>query len=295
MNIFIKIALSLFLALVLFSPASSFAAEVFFDSKEDVFTDGEDLLIEVLLNTEEESLNAIEGKIMFPGDILEVREILEGNSAINFWVDKPSFNNSGEIYFSGITPGGFSGSRGLMLSVIFKAKKSGEGMISAGEFKILKNDGIGTSASIKISTLGFMVLKSNGQIFESNLNIPKDADLPEAFKPDIARNPEMFDGKYFLIFSTQDKGSGVDHYEVREGRFGGFSEVSSPYILKYQSLDKKIFVKAVDKAGNERIATFQAKKLSMLYQGFVIFGIILVIVFAGFLLKILWPRFIKRF
>ena len=75
-----------------------------------------------------------------------------------------------------------------MLSVIFKAKKSGEGMISAGEFKILKNDGIGTSASIKISTLGFMVLKSNGQIFESNLNIPKDADLPETFNPDIAIN-----------------------------------------------------------------------------------------------------------
>jgi len=74
------------------------------------------------------------------------------------------------------------------------------------------------------------------------------------------------DGKYFLVFSTQDKGSGVDHYEVREGRFGGFSEVSSPYILKYQSLDKKIFVKAIDKFGNEIKKLKSIKRNNILFK-----------------------------
>ena len=89
-----------------------------------------------------------------------------------------------------------------------------------------------------------------------------DATSPEEFKPEIGKAPAVFEGKYFLSFVTQDRMSGVAHYEVAELRrtlLGGTEEKKewkvgeSPYLLEDQSLRSVIKVKAVDKAGNERI------------------------------------------
>jgi len=94
-----------------------------------------------------------------------------------------------------------------------------------------------------------------------------DATPPEVFVPQIGRDPEVYGGKYFLGFSAKDKMSGVDHYEVaEESNFGIFNfigdifikpswnKTASPYLLERQGLGTRIFVKAVDKAGNERVA-----------------------------------------
>jgi len=87
-----------------------------------------------------------------------------------------------------------------------------------------------------------------------------DTIPPEEFEPQIGQDPTMYDGKYFLSFIAQDKTSGVDHYEVTEVPWFSFKKtkegkvVQSPYLLEDQRLRKVIKVKAVDKAGNERIA-----------------------------------------
>ena len=89
-----------------------------------------------------------------------------------------------------------------------------------------------------------------------------DTTPPEPFEPQIGQDPKVFEGKYFLSFVTQDRMSGVAHYEVAELRrtlLGGTEEKKewkvgeSPYLLEDQSLRSVIKVKAVDKAGNERI------------------------------------------
>ena len=89
-----------------------------------------------------------------------------------------------------------------------------------------------------------------------------DSTPPEDFKPEIGQESSVFEGKYFLNFTAQDKTSGIDHYEVTEltKTFWVFTSkeqwetVKSPYLLKDQRLKSKILVKAVDKAGNNRIA-----------------------------------------
>jgi len=89
-----------------------------------------------------------------------------------------------------------------------------------------------------------------------------DTTPPEEFKPEIGRNPAVFEGKYFLSFSTTDKTSGIDHYQIAELRrtIRGkepkpeWKIGESPYLLEDQSLRSIIKVKAVDKAGNERIS-----------------------------------------
>ena len=80
-----------------------------------------------------------------------------------------------------------------------------------------------------------------------------DTTPPEDFKPEIGRDPAIFEGKYFLSFATTDKTSGIDYYEVKEGK-RDFKKAGSPYSLEDQSLQSTILVKAVDKAGNERIS-----------------------------------------
>jgi hypothetical protein len=68
----------------------------------------------------------------------------------------------------------------------------------------------------------------------------------------------LFDGAHVLVFATQDKGSGMSHYEVREGYFGWFTKAESPYQLRDQELRKKVYIKAVDNHGNERLVTIAA-------------------------------------
>ena len=80
-----------------------------------------------------------------------------------------------------------------------------------------------------------------------------DATPPEEFELKIV----PIEGKNYLAFATTDKTSGVDHYEISETKRESQTswEIGEiPYLLKDQNLRSVILVKAVDKAGNERIA-----------------------------------------
>ena len=125
----------------------------------------------------------------------------------------------------------------------------------------------------------------------SNIEPIKDTESPENFIPVISNDPNVFDGKFFLVFATQDKGSGIDRYEVREGESGSFFSAQSPYRIKDQSLGVKIFVKAIDKNGNEKIAEVPAQKMALWKQNSLVFGILLVLALLVFLYrKKLWKK-----
>lgn len=87
-----------------------------------------------------------------------------------------------------------------------------------------------------------------------------DSTPPEDFEPQIGKDPAVFGGRYFLSFAARDKTSGIDHYEVSETpriawkRIEKWKMAKSPYLLRDQNLKSIVKVKAVDKAGNERIA-----------------------------------------
>ncbi len=90
--------------------------------------------------------------------------------------------------------------------------------------------------------------------------LEKDNIPPEPFEIEIHQNPLIFEGKYFITFSTNDKQTGIDYYEIHEIppiwtlKTTKPERAGSPYLLKDQSLKSIIKVRAVDKAGNERVA-----------------------------------------
>ena len=251
--------------------------------------------MDISLDTENEEINAVEGKVIFPGDLLELKEIRDGNSIINFWIERPKVEQAGIIGFSGIIPGGYQETKGFVFSVVFRAKASGSGAIEIRDAKVLLNDGRGTEASVKLSPFQLSISQEVSPA-TATVETIKDTDQPEEFKPEIAQSPEIFDGQYFLVFATQDKGSGIDHYEVLENRKQkienrGWIGADSPYLLKDQELKSYIYVKAVDKAGNERIATLSPQNPLKWYENyFVLFIIIISMIFVYLIL-----RRVKRF
>jgi hypothetical protein len=111
-----------------------------------------------------------------------------------------------------------------------------------------------------------------------SLRVMIDTTAPEEFVPEIGQDPSMFEGKYFLSFATTDKTSGIDYFQVKEGK-RDFTKVESPYILKDQNLQSKILVKAVDKAGNEKITVVLPLKKPFSYWKIIVIliGVMVVI------------------
>ena len=294
MNIFIKISSVFLLALTLFAAMPVFAAEIFLEpdknpGQEDQFK------VSIFLDTKEQ-LNAVEGTLRFPPDFLELKSVNDANSIINFWVEYPNVISNGDIRFSGITPGGYKGDRGLIFSVTFKVLQEGKGIFDIRDTRVLQNDGKGTEAKLQIIDLPFIISKKT-VVLQVPVSEMKDESSPESFAPEIARDPAIFDGRWFLVFATQDKGSGIDRYEVKEFRFTFLSFLSpwthteSPYELNDQKLKSRIVLKAIDNSGNERISTVAPRYPLVWYNYLSVIGILIVVLaFCVFVFKKIWRR-----
>ena len=276
--------------------------EIFFDPSSQEIKPGDYFQIDLLLDAQSEEINAIEGKIIIPENLIEVQEILDGDSIINLWIEKPTFVlKEKSIVFGGVIPGGFKGvlspfhqgyEAGKIFSVIFKTKNETEnlteGQIKLKDVKILKNDGLGTEARLLITNFQFKINKEAPTI-EGFLPI-KDPDKPELFEPIISE----IDNKWFLVFITQDKGSGIDYYAVYESlRKKEITQISakdwvkaeSPYLLKDQKLGSYIYVKSVDKAGNERVVALLPKNPTTDYKNYIFLVIIILTITIVYIIK----------
>lgn len=290
----LKIKKHLLTIALLFVATPVFAVELFFEQeKNSGFKD--QFKIGIFIEAEE-LINAIEGKINFPADLLELKNIEDGNSTVSLWLERPAANKTGEIVFSGIIPGGYKGDKGLIFSTTFLVKQEGAGTLDVRDARVLRNDGKGTEAKLKTFNSEFLISRKSTEI-QVPISKIEDIDLPESFAPEIARDESIADGRWFAVFSTQDKASGIDHYEVKESRqrissmFRKWVVAESPYILQDQELRSFVFVKVIDKGGNERIVKIAPRDLLAWYKNYEDW----VIIITGFLIAIfaakkLWKK-----
>jgi len=234
---------------------------------------GDFVVVPIYLDTQFEEINAVEVYVNLSNNLV-FRDYLDGNSIITHWIEKPHLQSSDvrrpQIKFSGIIAGGISGRNLDLVDLIFEAKESGMAKIGIDKnSKALLNDGLGTRTKLIALSQSFNILDINRK---PELKI-KDSFPPEPFKIYLARNKEIFDGKYYITFETKDKQSGIAYYEISEKPITfiflakpdinnlKFKKAESPYILEDQSLRSYIVVKAVDKAGNEQIAILPPQKI----------------------------------
>lgn len=266
------------------------ANRIYFLPNKTEINKGEEFLLSIELETYQ-NINAIEGNVIFDTKYLYLKELREGGSAINFWVDKPHLYSDGNVVFSGITPNGFSGKNNIY-TIVFEARLSGNTNISFKNIKVLKNDGEGSLLDLDSKNINLDILPSVG-VFKKEEII--DTEMPEDFLPIVGQDIEIYEGQKFLVFSTVDKGSGIDHFEIKEGRYGEYKEVTSPYLLENQKLTKNIYVKAVDKKGNTRVVVFDpnADGYKWYKNPFIFVIILLLLSLVFYVRKNLW-KFIKK-
>lgn len=233
-----------------------FAANITFDSPSYPVGVGDEFVISLKIQSQDESINAISGQLIFNDDRLTVKRIETANSIVTAWVEEP-YVSGNAVIFSGIMPGGFidivdpitlKHSSADLFSLVLKVKKSGSSDISFSDIHVYKNDGLGTEATLMVEKLE-LNLESTGSNKEEKII---DNNDPEPFTPLITSDKDIYNGQYIVVFSTTDKESGIDHYEVREG-LGRWIRTTSPYLLTDQTLRSVVRVKAVDLAGNYRI------------------------------------------
>jgi hypothetical protein len=243
---------------------------------------GDSFTIALSLDSEE-SINALEGTFSFPKEKLTLTEIRKGNSIVTFWVDEPKEVDGG-VRFSGIIPGGYTGVNRSLFTLVFEVQREGVGTATLIDSRALLHDGEGSTASLTFTPLELIFLPRDGE--QKTIPVLTDTEPPETFQPTIATDPSIFDGHYFLAFATQDKGSGIDHYEVAETRGWfpwGWRETESPYLLSDQKLTSDVYIKAIDEAGNERVAVFHRERFARSYE--LLIGGILIVLLAALLVR----------
>ena len=125
-----------------------------------------------------------------------------------------------------------------------------------------------------------------------------DSIPPQKFVPKIARDPNIFDNQWFIAFATQDKESGISQFQIKETRlpasflpFGGeWREAQTPYLLQDQQLASYIYVRAIDKSGNKRVAMLSPWQ-GVFYLNWRVWGIIILLLLF---LTILWRAIRKH-
>lgn len=242
---------------------------------------GDVFVAELNLADLEQKINAMDGLIIFDPAFLQVKDVSTGDSVFKLWPRTPDFTSiEGKIMFTGGVPSGTMG--GSIVKIAFLAKKAGQANFYLSDDSALYlNDGKGTKTSAQNQKVALTVLESDGSVPAQNTwqeSLSSDKISPKNLIIQLGKDPYTFDGKYFISFFAEDKESGIDHYEVKEGD-KDFVTTASPYVLTDQSLKSKIFVKAVDKAGNAKTVEFKNTKAFYLQPWFIIIIIALLIYF----------------
>lgn len=278
----IFIALS-FLFIPLYTQA---ATSLYLDPIEGVYSEGGTFSLKIRVNPSNECINAADIYLQYPTTSIKAIDIARGESIFSLWTEEPSINReAGIVHFSGGLPGGYCGRidgdpgfTNILAEVVFQVPgltigPSGpkEGKITfSNNSTILLSDGLGTPTEIISQGSDFSIVPpgqatSTQGWFET---LQEDATQPEPFSIRLVRDKSVFDGRWYIVFNTLDKQSGIDHYEVYETdidntgytrtrpvKQSDWVEARSPYVLTDQSLNSIVRVRAIDKAGSERIST----------------------------------------
>lgn len=138
---------------------------------------GQEVSIDIKINTEETHINAAQATIQFPSSILELSSVDKTNSAFGFWAEEPKISNEeGILTFIGGTTKGITGDSLQILKMKFKAKGVGSASISINDAAVTASDGKGTNV---LSTIKGTSILVSSEVVET----PKPSAAPATPPP----------------------------------------------------------------------------------------------------------------
>ncbi len=299
------------------APSHAQELEVALEPTERVYVPGDVFVMPVRVRGVTECVNAFSLEVGYDTEYLTAVDVARGLSIMTLWTESPTIDQEqGTITFTGGVPGGYCGRlqgdpglTNILTEIVFSVRSVSEREnvrvpISISRATVHAHDGVGTllpvtsrSATIEISPT--IDLAPTNEWIERGRG---DSTAPALFDVILHSDPAVADGRYYIVFSTTDKESGISHFEVLETdprqwgfltwvtRESGWIPVESNiYVLRDQSLRSAIQVKAVDKAGNERIVTYQPPEhlRSMFHwtDGIAVIVVVLLIAGAAYLIR----------
>lgn len=247
---------TIFIFLSFLFPGKTFAAFIF-SSSDDAISAGDTSIINVFLDTENESINSIDGSIILSDENngnFEVKELITVDSAFSFWPRKPSLDTRQKISFTGGQPNGLKGDRLLVFKMVVKINQVGDFKIKPNGLNVYLNDGLGTAKSIvkNESVISVTPLKDKAKDNWEEV-ISSDNTPPEPFIVYLGQDPSLYEGRNFVTFNAIDLDSGVSYYQIKEGDYE-YVRTGTTYVLRDQEKVSSITVRAFDKAGNMQVS-----------------------------------------
>lgn len=263
-------------------PLGALAAEILIEQRTEQVQPNDVFLLPIRIDASGECVNAIEATIEYDTKYLTIIDVARGRSILPLWTEEPVFNKEeGRVHFSGGIPGGYCGRvigdpglTNILGELVFLVRDTGDlsasTSVTISKASVHAHDGNGTLLPTTVGNANVGIVANLGRepLDEWIFRVKEDTTAPELFDVILNTDISVARGRYYIVFSTTDKQSGIDHYEVLETdpeRWGFLSFISreakwlqteSPHVLQDQSLRSTIQVKAVDKSGNERIVTF---------------------------------------
>lgn len=235
-------------------PAISYAASIVFVPSGTSINQRQQFYVDVLLDTDTESFNGIEGVLTYPKDILRFVRSEDGGSVVSFWIEK-SANQTGVVHFSGIMPNGFAGminpfessirKPGKVIRLVFEGTHPGTGALVFQSVHLTKNDGMGTLENPSYDPLVMTVT----DMVAPAIYTPVDTVAPE-LTVSILTDPLISTQHPVLIYHAVDKDSGIARVELQQNN-GGWNSIVSPYVLTRVAPGDTVRVRAVDVAGQQ--------------------------------------------
>ncbi|TSC76187.1 MAG: hypothetical protein G01um101431_808 [Parcubacteria group bacterium Gr01-1014_31] len=252
---------------------------------------GDQAIVSFQLESTQEEVNAVAGTVVIP-PFLAVREVRDGGSVMNFWIRRLTTDGSA---FSGVIPGGFQGERAELFSLVVEGVIEGRGDLGVNDGQVLRNDGSGTVAPLVVRPASVTVAHAVPAVAPAVVPVVPDATPPEPFALQLGRAPGVLDGRWFVVFATQDKDSGIARYEVAEWRGSRLPPAKqltwrlaeSPYPISDQARRSYVVVRATDRAGNTWVSVLPPVA-AMKYKFWLIWAILAVGIVA--IALIAWRR-----
>lgn len=297
------------------------AASLYIDPPRSELNRGDAIELSVRLDVDEdaqECVNAVDAVVTYTENIEPV-DVSIGDSIFSIWVEQPKIDKENRtITFAGGMPNGYCGRvsgdprlTNNLVKLIFRApgftvggNSSSDNPEATVQFTDLTaaylNDGFGTKVSPRTFGATMYLSKTAGAggiVDQWRRSVDEDVIPPEEFSIFLQKGDLEFSGKYYISFNTTDKQTGIDIYQVMEEPIDQLSSFAwgradapwvtarSPYVLEDQTLNSTIRVRAIDKAGNEYIATLlpdESLRTKSVSSGqtslVVVFGIIILII-----------------
>ncbi len=163
----------IFFAILFFGAVNAHAAVLGVLSENGSITAGSEFALNIKLDTETASANAVQTTLKYPKDVLEVVRADKAGSVFSFWLQEPVISSeNGMVSFTTGSTSGLSGKSLQVLRVVFRMKGNGIADVSLTDSAVTAADGAGTNILSHTNGLKITAAVEAGTNEEVPLAIP---------------------------------------------------------------------------------------------------------------------------